>query len=44
MLFYGLLSRRRHAIKWAGWGAAAVSSSLALDLVPGRGKSLPDNA
>lgn len=38
IIFYSLLSRRRHAIKWLAWGAAALSASLAVDLVPGRGK------
>jgi N-acetylglucosaminyl-diphospho-decaprenol L-rhamnosyltransferase len=38
VLFFSLLSRRRHVVKWAAWGAAALSASLALDLAPGRGK------
>ncbi|KRG40928.1 hypothetical protein ARC78_12255 [Stenotrophomonas pictorum JCM 9942] len=38
-LFYSLLSRPRHAIKWAAWGAAALSAGLTLDLVPGQAKA-----
>jgi len=38
VVVYGLLLRRRYVIKWAAWGTAALSASLGLDLMPGRGK------
>ena len=44
VLVYSLLLRRRDVIKWAAWGSAALSASLGLDLVPGRGKPPPTDA
>ncbi|MGH8055498.1 MAG: glycosyltransferase family 2 protein [Stenotrophomonas sp.] len=38
-VLYSLLLRRRHAIKWAAWGYAALTSALSLDVMPGRGKT-----
>ncbi len=36
ILVYGLLLRRKHVIKWAGWGYAALAASLSLNVMPGR--------
>ena len=36
MLLYTLLLRPRDVVKWAGWGYAALSMALSLDVMPGR--------